>query len=194
MPSISDRGPARGGLAGPQPVALSVGAAHGELAPTDTRPRGRRGRPRRRTLLLGLVALLLVGSVAMWAWWPGHPADIRAGTTLVDAEGLAARYGIDVTLVGVTAAGGIIDFRYQVVDPDKANPIIHDIALFPKLINEKTGATIALRTLPHNHKRELELGGTYFFLLANSHDALAPGARVTLVIGDTRLEHIPVKG
>ena len=41
---------------------------------------------------------------------------------------MAARYGIDVTLVAVTAAGGLIEFRYQVVDPDKADRVVHDRA------------------------------------------------------------------
>ena len=146
-------------------------------------------------MALSLVALvvLLVGGVSGKALWPDRKADIRDGTTLVTANGMAARYGINVTLIGVTAGGGLIDFRYQVVDPDKANPIIHDLDLFPKLIVEGTGATIGIRSLPHNHKRELQLGGTYFFLLPNANNAIHRGSRVTLVIGDARLEHIVAK-
>jgi hypothetical protein len=153
------------------------------------------GSRRPRVLALGLAALmLLVGGFSAKALWPERKADIRDGTALVDADGLAARYGIDVTLIGVTAAGGLIDFRYQVVDPDKANQIIHDINLFPKLIVEDTGATLAVRSLPHSHMAELELGGTYFFLMANANNAIHEGSPLTLVIGDTRLEHIIAKG
>lgn len=146
--------------------------------------------------MLGLVALLLlIGGVGLRALWPdGGKVDVREGTALVTAKGMAARYGIDVTLIGVTAAGGLIDFRYQVVDPDKANRIIHDRGLYPKLIAEDTGAMLGVKSLPHAHKVELELGGTYFFLLTNANNAVHRGSRVTLVIGDARLEHIPVKG
>ncbi len=140
-----------------------------------------------------VALLLLIGGVSAKALWPEEKADVRDGTTLVTAKGMAARYGIDVTMIGVTAAGGLIDFRYQVVDPDKANPLIHDVRLFPKLIVEDTGATLGMRSLPHNHKRELELGGTYFFLLPNANNAIHESSRVTLVIGDARLEHIVVK-
>ncbi len=145
-------------------------------------------------LVLGLIGLLLLLGASAKALWPEKGVDIREGTTLVTAKGMAARHGIDVTLIGVTAAGGLVDFRYQVVDPDKATPVVHDLDLFPKLIEERTGAMLAMRSLPHNHKRELEFGGTYFFLLPNAHNALHPGSRVTLVIGDARLEHIVVKG
>jgi hypothetical protein len=165
---------------------------------TDARPEpgaDPRQKGRRHWLLaVGLVAVLLViGGISAKVLWPEGKVDVRAGTTLVTAKGMAARYGIDVTLIGVTAAGGLIDFRYQVVDPDKANPIIHDLDLFPKLVVEDTGATLGLRSLPHSHKAELELGGTYFFLLPNANNAIHQGSRVTLVIGDARLEHIVAK-
>ncbi|MCW2768129.1 MAG: hypothetical protein JWO11_4088 [Nocardioides sp.] len=154
------------------------------------------GKPprRRRRMVIVLVALLLIGAVAAWARSPEQKADIRDGTTLVSAEGMAARYGIEVNLIGVTAAGGLIEFRYQVVDPDKADPIIHDAALRPIMIVEDTGATLVLGSPPHHHNKELQLGGTYFFLIANAHNAIRPGSLLTLVIGDARLEHVVAQG
>jgi hypothetical protein len=149
--------------------------------------------PARRWIAFGLVVALVVGLVGIWFLRPGRAADIRSGTEVVTAEGLAARYGIDVTLIGVTAAGGMVDFRYQVVDPDKADQVVHDIDLFPKLINEETGATLILRSLPHSHSQRLDLGGNYFFLLPNAENAFTEGSQVTVVIGDVRLEHVIVK-
>ena len=166
------------------------GCPEAKVDPPATRSR------RLGLLAVGLVALLLAAGVLGRELWPSPEkgVDIRAGTTAVTAKAMAARYGIDVTLIGVSAAGGLVDFRYQVVDPDKANPIIHDIDLFPKLVEENTGATLVMRSLPHNHKKELEFGGSYFFLLPNANNALHEGSRVTLVIGDARLEHIRVRG
>ena len=149
---------------------------------------------RRRWLAIGLVAAILIGALAVGAGWTDQKVDVRAGTSLVDGDGLAARYGIDITLIGVTAAGGMIDFRYQVVDPDKANALIHDLTLYPKLIVEDTGETLILRSLPHNHGVDLKLGGTYFFLLANARNAIHAGSRLTVVMGDARLEHLIVQG
>jgi hypothetical protein len=161
-----------------------------EANPAEPTQRG----PHRRWVAIALVVVLLgVGFLGVRAW-TDHPADIRDGTTLVDEQGLAAEYGINVNLIAVTAAGGLIDFRYQVVDPDKADQIIHDIDLYPKLIEEGTGATLAVTSLPHNHATELKLGGHYFFLLANANNAITKGSTVTVVIGDVRLEHVVVQG
>jgi len=147
---------------------------------------------RRRLAAIGLVAILLLGGGAARAWWPEQKADVRVGTTLVTAEGMAARYGINVNLIGVTAAGGLIEFRYQVVDPDKADRMIHDEKLLPIVVVEDTGATMVI-SRPH-HAAELQLGGTYFFLFANAHNAIHDGSKVTLVMGDARLEHLVARG
>jgi hypothetical protein len=151
-------------------------------------------RPRRRLAVIGLVLLLVIGVLGAWALWPARGDDVRAGTTLVTTEGMAAKYGIDVTMIGVTAAGGMVDFRYQVVDPDKADQVVHDLDLFPKMVNEETGATLVLRSLPHSHNQKLDLGGNYFFLVPNAQNAMHPGDSVTLVVGDLRLEHVIVEG
>jgi hypothetical protein len=47
---------------------------------------------------------------------------------------------------------------------------------------------------PPHHHGSLELGGQYFFLLANAHNVLHAGSEVTVVIDDSRLEHIEVQG
>ncbi len=158
-------------------------------------PAGGQVSPRRRRLTaLALVVVLLVGGLVVRAWWPDRKDDVRSGTVAVSTDEMAARYGIDVTLLGVTAAGGLVEFRYQVVDPEKADPVLHDASLHPILIEEDSGETLVLSSPPHHHATALQLGGTYFFLIANAHNAIRPGAPVTLVIGDVRLEHIIAQG
>ena len=149
-------------------------------------------RPRWQVITAALILLLgMVGTV----WWAlDRPDDIRAGSTAVDAQGMAARYGIDVNLLAVTAAGGMIQLRYQVVDPDKADRVVHEPSLAPVLIIEETGETIIMNSPPHHHGSEMELGGTYFFLMANANNAIHQGTLVTLLIGDARLEHITAQG
>ncbi len=88
---------------------------------------------------------------------------------------MAARYGIDIDLLAVTAAGGMVELRYQVVDPDKAAPLMHDAELSPTLVAEDDRPTLVMSTPPHHHGTELQLGGTYFFLMANAHNALHEG-------------------
>jgi hypothetical protein len=151
--------------------------------------------PRRRRWVAVVVALaLVVAGTLAWRAWSDHRADIRSGTTLVSTEELAAQYGIDVNLIAVTAAGGLIEFRYQVVDPDKAARLLHDAKLAPAFVVEKTGETLVMSSPPHSHGAELRLGGTYYFLMANARNAVHRGTSLTLVIGDLRVEHLAVEG
>ncbi|MDJ0323684.1 hypothetical protein QMG61_07895 [Cryobacterium sp. PH31-AA6] len=160
---------------------------------TETGTEAAPQRPGRgRLIAIVVVAVLLLGAGAARAWWPEQKADVRAGTTAVTAEGMAARYGINVNLIGVTAAGGLIEFRYQVVDPDKADRMMQDTTLLPIVVVEDSGATMVI-SRPH-HAVDPQLGGTYFFLFANAHNAIHAGSQVTLVMGDARLEHIVAQG
>ena len=162
------------------------------LAPPEVDPEPAVPRRRRRWLVLLLAALLLIGGIVVRSRSSDDAtaADIRDGTTVVDADGLAARYGIEVSLIAVTAAGGLIEFRYQVVDPDKADPVRHDPALLPAIVVEDTGATLVLQSPPQHHSTETRLGGTYFVLFPNARNAVHRGSKLTVVIGDVRLEHV----
>ncbi len=123
----------------------------------------------------------------------GRKADIRDGTTLVTADGMAARYGIDIKLVGVTAAGGLIDLRYQVVDPDKANAVIHDLDLFPSYRRGHRGdAGHAVAAAQPQDESWNSAGRTSSS--PERQQRGPPGASLTLVIGDARLEHVVAQG
>jgi hypothetical protein len=149
---------------------------------------------RRQRVLIVLAVVLALAGVLGWRAWSEHRADIRSGTELVSTDELAAHYGIDVNLIAVTAAGGLIEFRYQVVDPDKADRITHDPTLAPAFVVEDTGETLVMKSAPHHHGAELRLGGTYFILMANAHNAVHRGTELTLVIGDLRVEHLRAEG
>ena len=109
-------------------------------------------------LVVAVTAALGVRAVVASA------GDVRDGHRAGQRAGVRAHTGIDVTLLGVTAGGGMIEFRYQVVDPDKASLVLHDDSKRPVLVAEDTGKTLAMVSRPHSHKAELKLGGTYFFL------------------------------
>src|SRR4051794_11541613 len=93
--------------------------------PTALDPPREGGRRRRRAL--GVVAVAtVVAAVLVWSPWQNGPRDVRDGTTAVDEAELAARTGVDVNLVAVTAAGGLVELRVQVTDPDKADVALRD--------------------------------------------------------------------
>lgn len=161
--------------------------------PTTTQaPRddGRRPRPRRwRVWAVILVVLSVAIALAVRAA-VNTAADVRSGTELVDAQQFAAYTGVNLTLLGVTAEGGMIEFRYQVVDPDKASLLMHQDDRRPILVAEDSGVTLAMLSRPHHHKADLKAGGTYFFMMANTRNAIHDGTKVTVIVGGVRLEHV----
>ena len=60
----------------------------------------------------------------------------------MSASLLEERYGLRVNLIGVTAAGGLVDLRLKVLDAEKAKSLLKDAANFPKLT--VTGSDVTL--------------------------------------------------
>lgn len=91
----------------------------------------------------------------------------------------------------------MLDFRYRVVDPEKAFTIM-DRAIKPYVIDEASGARFAIPSSPkvgpmRQTTRRIEAGRVYWMLFANPARFIKPGNRVTVVVGDTRVEHLTVE-
>jgi len=135
-------------------------------------------------ILLALVGGLLVFYVATGSSSPkaGAPADAA----------IEERWGIRVTQIGVTADGGLVDFRYTVTDPDKALAMGSEVENLPVLIAEDGGAVVnSAALMPQKH--DLVPGRTYYFLYRNTEGGIKSGSLVTVAFGDLRLEHFSVK-
>lgn len=102
------------------------------------------------------------------------------------------RWGLRVSEVRVTADGGLVDFRFFVIDPDKALGMLSDLKNAPVMIAESNGALINSTALMA-HKHGLRAGQTVYMLYRNTGGALKRGGFATVVFGELRLEHVPVK-
>ena len=145
-----------------------------------------------------LVLALFVFIAAVFAvrfWWVGQPSV--ESTPMPIHLAIEERWGIRVTQVGVTADGGLIDFRYIVLDPDKALNMLQDVKNLPVLVAEDSGDIVnsmALMAARHN----LQLGRTYFLLYRNTKGAIKHGSKVSVVFSAPtvssgqalRLEHV----
>ena len=143
---------------------------------------------------LALCGLVSLTGLALWMIvsqfiYGGFGQGSRATGHAVTFE---EKTGLRLIRVAVTAAGGMIDLRYQVLDPDKAL-IVHDQTRPPRLIDEATGRTLSRPWMAHAHKREQRMAVTYYQLLMNAGGMLKRGSLVTVVIGDARLEHVVVQ-
>jgi hypothetical protein len=162
------------------------------------------------TLLLGAWPLICpAGAQADAA--PAPPASSQTGASSA-AQHLAAphvvsrsefadryyslRYGVDQLRVRYTASGASVEFRYRVVDPDKAT-MLSDKHVTPYMLDEKTGIKLlvpvmeqigALRqTVPPQHGRE------YWLLFANAGKVVKPGQRVDVSIGSFHARGLTVE-
>lgn len=133
------------------------------------------------------VAAVLALALAGWQGWQRYQAARWPGTPATPAM-VEAAWGIQITRIAVTADGGLIDFRFVIIDPDKAGPLLN-LDNRPRLIAEDSGALVdSLMHPPHGH--ELVPGQVHFLLYNNTNSAIQRGAPVSVVIGDLRLEHL----
>ena len=114
-----------------------------------------------------------------------------------DTGDVPTDWGVKVVTVQQSAAGYMLDFRYRVLDKEKALPILSrgDI---PYLVHQKTGARLMVPSSPkigplRQTALEAKQGKVYFILFANPGKMVSPGDRVTVVIGDFRAEDIVVQ-
>jgi len=107
------------------------------------------------------------------------------------------RWGVKPLTVRITAEGFFIDFRYRIVDAEKAAPLFSP-TIKPLLIDENTGAVMAVPNVPKvgsmRSTRKPIKGQGYAILFANPNGHIKPGHKVTVVIGDYRAEHLMVEG
>jgi hypothetical protein len=152
--------------------------------------------------LTGAALAILVAGLVFWAphWWGGGP-DEAAGSSVVPVSwqrpavsggDLVARTGVKITQVAVTGGGGLVDLRYQVVDPDKA-AAIHDKRKPPALVDEKSGVVVNQLFMDHSHSGAFTAGVTYYLVFNNPANWVGHGSRVTVLLGDAQVEHVVVR-
>lgn len=143
-----------------------------------------------------LALMLLVTGVVLWFAIPrlaglGGAGAVPSMDSVPQAAFIEAT-GARLVRVALIAEDGIVDVRYQVVDPDKA-VIFHNDEKPLRLIDEATGRIIGTPWHDHSHTGDFTAGVTYYQLLVNAGGVLKRGSLVTVMIGDVRLEHVPVQ-
>jgi len=142
----------------------------------------------------GLPRLAIVGGIglvaiaAAWLLRSGPWAEAARPSPAARAA-FQEETGIRVIRVALMGGTGLVDFRYQVIDPDKA-PVVHDQP--PILVDEESGEIIDTLFMNHKHGNQPKAGYTYPVILVNEQGILERGDAVSVVIGDARLEHLAV--
>jgi hypothetical protein len=128
-------------------------------------------------------------------------------TTAPQASGAAnwsARYGEHyvrtwgVEIIGVrrVSSGSMLEFRYRVVDAEKAKALIEKSSK-PYLFDEASGATLAVPALEKvgevRQTAKPVVDRTYYMIFGNPSQIVKPGNRVSVVIGKFRVDGIIVQ-
>lgn len=149
----------------------------------------------------GIVVLVaLLGGCASSGSGGGYSSGI--GVPEADERPLARdgenKLGIRMEGLRLSAAGYMLDFRYRVLDPDKAAALL-DRKIRPYLLDEATGAqlgvpdTAKLGQLRTTGRNKAVVDRNYFIMFANPGRQVQPGSRMTLVMGDARIENLIVE-
>ncbi len=114
-----------------------------------------------------------------------------------NAGSVKEKWGVDNFRVRLTSAGYMLDVRYRVFDKTKAKPLFSR-KLRPFAIEEASNVKYGvpaspkvgfLRQAPTHIKENKE----YFLMIANPGKRLKSGDKLTLVIGDFRIEHLTIE-
>ena len=106
-------------------------------------------------------------------------------------------WGIELVAMRSTAAGHMVDFRFRVVDAEKAAPLlkqqtkrylVHQSS--GKVLGVQNTAKVGLLSTSTNNPQN---GRTYWTFFGNHHKLVQKGDRVTVAIGDFRAIDIEVE-
>jgi hypothetical protein len=143
-------------------------------------------------LLGGMLGLLQSGCATGGA--ASHSPDPvpRAARSM-----LRERWGIEVTSLHLSANGRMVDFRYRVLDPEKA-ALLGDRNVKPMLTDLATGAVLRVPSFPKTGSlrqtgAKMQAGRIYFMLFANTGMPVKVGSRVTVTVGDFKVEKLIVQ-
>jgi hypothetical protein len=161
-------------------------------------------------LLVGLLASTLLPAGARAQSTPGAASpgvaaapDAKALASPIGvprsqkaARYLALRYGVDHLQVRSVSSGASLEFRYRVLDAQKAK-ILNDKRAAPYMIDWKTGAKLTVPTMEKigalRQTATPEPGHEYWMVFSNSGRVVRPGDRVDVVAGPVRLEGLIVE-
>jgi hypothetical protein len=156
----------------------------------------------------GALAGLLLGSLVPAPGWGAQastaspPAPAGASPTAASQPHprektlVKRQWGVEPMWVRLAAAGAMLEFRYRVLDEEKAKPLFARLTK-PVLVHEASGATLSVpvtaKVGPLRNSDPPVEGRTYWMFFNNPGQLVKPGERVSVVIGDFRADGLIVQ-
>jgi hypothetical protein len=127
---------------------------------------------------LPVILLLIVTSINL----PSFPSRAPKQQTVTGQDDTAAieeKYGIRIKRIAVLAGGGAVEFRFLIVDPEKANYYMHEPEFMPTLIAEDSGVNIPAPQGTHRNM-VYNFGTGYHIMYSNPGGAVKSGTPITI--------------
>jgi len=147
--------------------------------------------PIRFTVLRSVVIALIAGTASLLLGCATPSNDTHLQTTgKTVKESLEEKWGIRIESLRLSAAGNLLDFRYRIIDPERALPLV-DRRNEAYLIDQESGTTLSVpsgakvgplrQTVRYGKPKQDRI---YFVLFANPGGIVKAGSKVTVVIGE----------
>lgn len=156
-------------------------------------PSRRKRYQKRLFFFIASLCLLLSCTSLALANLTTKPVAIQTSQSFNKA--LVKEWGIELTSLRMTAAGRMVDFRYRVLNAEKAAPLFKRQTK-PYLVHEASGKVLAVpNTAKVGSLRNSNMpkpGKIYWMFFGNSGQVKS-GDKVSVVIGNFRADHLIVE-
>lgn len=125
----------------------------------------------------------------------GQQAAAEEPPRIEDQAQVEERWGVKILGIRLTANAYLLDFRFHVIDPKKAQPLI-DRHAKPYLVDDVSGTKLSVPDMPKVgslRAKGNEPDRDYFILFSNSQGLVKRGNKVTVIADDFKAEHLTVQ-
>jgi hypothetical protein len=109
---------------------------------------------------------------------------------------LKRTWGVDVVGVRLVSSDWMLEFKYRVLDPDKAAPLL-DQHVKPYLVDDASGARLAVPAMENvgelRQHTTPDANRIYFMIFGNAEKIVPRGGHVSVVIGQFQASGLPVQ-
>lgn len=144
-----------------------------------------------------IIVVFVVGAVAALLKGCAPETNNTIITTTAQKSSYKNKWGVKVESIRLSSAGYMLDFRYRILDPQKAAPLLSR-QVKPYLVDQESGSKLIVPAPPkvgslRQKSYQPIPGKIYFVLFSNPGRLVKPGNKVTVVIGDFRAEDLIVE-
>ena len=108
------------------------------------------------------------------------------------------QWGVKIESLRISAAGNLLDFRYRIIDPEKATHLV-DRRNKAYMIDQASGKVLSVPTtakvgpLRQTVRYGLPKKDRIYFILFGNPHVMKSGDKVTVVIGDFKAENLIIE-